>query len=382
MLAYILGQGQVAVTRNNASTERMMGARALQSAMLDARVDQVDALYVGNMTGGALSGQRQLGVAIASDLGLDGIEVLRVEVASASGAGALRAGILAIASGLHERVAVVGVERMTHVDFAAITAALATGADAQNESGSSFLSLNALLMQEYLRRYRLDRNALAPFAQLAHTNALQNPNAVFGRVVTADDYTNSRVVADPVRVLDASPLCDGAAALILSRRAPADVGVPHAAIVASAVTTDHLAITQRPDILALRAAGTSLSRALEQAALSRDDLSFFEAHDAYTIMAAVTLESCGFVAQGQATHAAAAGEFSVGGRLPISTMGGLKGRGHPVGATGVYQVAECFQQVTGRAGTCQIEGARYGAAQNLGGAAATVITHIVARSSP
>lgn len=374
MDVFVVGVGQVPVTRHGQMTERAMGAAAVRAALADAGSDAVDALYVGNMTGGALSRQRQMGVGVATDVGLAGIEVLRVEVASASGAGALRAGVLAIASGLCERVVVLGVERMTHVSFEAITAELATGADAEAEADASFLSLNALLMREYLRRYSLDADALAPFAAIAHGNAMRNPNAVFGRQVTADEYAASRVVAEPIRLLDASPLCDGAAAIVLARQP--QPGRAAIRIAGSAVVTDHFAITQRPDPLALAAAGRSLSGALAQAGLGREHVDFFEAHDAYTIMAALTLESCGFAPAGRAAEAAANGHFERDGTLPIATMGGLKGRGHPVGATGIYQAAECVLQLRGEAGACQLERARVGVAQNLGGAAATVLTHV------
>jgi acetyl-CoA C-acetyltransferase len=373
---WIVGQGQVAVTRGEAPSERNMAADALRAALADAGFDGVDAVVVGNMTGGELSRQRQLGVGVVTDLGLEGIEVLRVEVASASGAGALRAGVLAVASGLCRRVAVVGVERMTHVAFDAITGALGTAADAETEAGETFLRLNALLMREYAARWGVPDDGLWDFAQLAHANAARNPNACFPRLLTRDEYVQSRVVAPPIRLYDASPLCDGAAAVVLTAGADAPAGRPRVRVAGSAVTTDALAVTRRPDPTALRAAGTSMAAALAQAGCSHADVDFVEAHDAYTIMAALSLEAAGFARPGEAWRDAAAGRFDRDGELPIATMGGLKARGHPVGATGVYQAAECFLQLTGQAGACQVARARRGAAANLGGAAATVISHV------
>ncbi|MCI0396890.1 MAG: hypothetical protein L0322_18385 [Chloroflexi bacterium] len=262
----------------------------------------------------------------------------------------------------------------------AATPILAKALDAEQEvpGGATLLSQNARLMQLYLDRYRPPAEALAHFSVNAHANAAGNPYALFrDRHVTVQDVLASRLVSPPIRLLDSSPICDGAAAVVLAATELAGRLTRHPVhILASSAATDRFRLADRPDPLALAAAGRSVAAAFAQAGLSPADVDLFEAHDAFTIMACLSLEAAGFVPPGQGWRLAVAGEIGLPGRIPLSTMGGLKARGHPIGATALYQVGEIVLQLTGRAGPCQVPNARLALMQSVGGAATTVITHI------
>lgn len=358
-----------------------MSADAVRAALDDAGRPAVTGLFVGNMLSGMLSHQQHLGALVADAAGLEGIEAVTAEAACGSGAQAARLGWMALLSGAHDTVVVSGVEHMTHAPGEATTAALATASDRDSEGarGETFVSLNGRLMAEYMRRYDVPHEAFAPLSLLAHANANLNPYAVFHeKHVTRDDYDNGRMIVPPVTLYDASPTCDGAAAIVLTTRhelVPPDR--PAVRIAASASVVDRLAVADRPDPLALDGVVRSTHAALKMADLRHDDIDVFEVHDAYTSMAALSLEAAGFAPQGQAAAMAADGAFARDGSLPIATMGGLKGRGHPVGATGVYQLVEATLQLTHRAGAAQIDGVRRVLTQGIGGTGATVVTHVL-----
>ena len=315
---------------------------------------------------------------------LRGVEAAKVEAACASGAAALRMGVMAVASGFHDVVIVAGLEKMTDTVGKDTTAGLATAADAEYESlhGVSFVALNALIMQRYLYEHNVPLDAFAGFSINAHRNGANNPNAMFRRPITMEAYLHAPVIATPINIMDSSPVCDGAAAVVLvpSERAVEWTTGHHPGsveILSSAAATDTLAVHDRRDPLALEAARLSSQKALEQAGVTTRDLDLFELHDAFTIMAALSLEAAGFAERGHGWRLAQEESIGIGGDMPISTMGGLKSRGHPVGATGVYQIVEVVQQLTGRAGANQVKDARLGMAQNIGGSGATVVTHIL-----
>ena len=330
------------------------------------------------MLSGALNGQEHLGALIADFVGLRGIEAMKVEAACGSGAAAVRVGAMAVASGMHELVLVCGIEKMSDAIGNLTTGALATAADQEYEvsQGISFVGLNALLMRRYMHEYDVAKEAFAGFTVNAHRNGAHNPNAMFRSAVSEAAYARAGMIADPINLLDSSPVCDGAACLVL---APADRyrSRAKALILASAVAIDSLAIHDRRDPLVLDAAVISSQKAYAEARLTPADIQLFEAHDAFSIMSALSLEAAGFAPRGAGVRLAQDGEIAIGGRVPLSTMGGLKARGHPVGATGVYQIVEVVQQLTGQAGKNQVAGATIGMAQNIGGSGATVITHIL-----
>jgi acetyl-CoA C-acetyltransferase len=374
----IIGAGQTPVEEHWGKSLRHLAHDAIMPAMADAGVETADALYVGNMLSGQVSGQEHLGALVADFVGLRGIEAMKIEAACGSGGAALRAGYLAVASGAHDIVLVCGVEKMTDAIGSVVTNNLATAADQEYEvsQGISFVGLNALLMRRYMHEYDVPHKAFAGFTVNAHRNAAHNPMAMFRSPVSEAAYLKAGMIADPINLMDSSPVCDGAACLVL---APADGfrAQAKARILASAVATDSLAVHDRRDPLFLEAAALSSQKAYGQARVMPSGIDFFELHDAFSIMSALSLEASGFAARGAGVWMAEEGEIGIGGRIPISTMGGLKARGHPVGATGVYQVLEAVEQLTGQAGANQVRGATIGMAQNIGGSGATVITHIL-----
>ena len=377
----ILGVGQTPVAEHWDKSLKVLAGEAVFAALNDAKADRADALYVGNMLSGGISRQENLGALIADWVGLRGTEAVKVEAACGSGAAALRAGSLAVAAGAAEVVVVVGVEKMTDRGGSEVTSALATAADADYEAavGLSFVAINALLMRRYMHEFGWRHGDFAPFSINAHANAVHNPHARLREPVDEREYSAARMVAEPINLMDASPIGDGAAAVVL---APAEVvrrrnGRRTVTLAASASATDSVALHDRRDPLALAAARQSAERAYAQAGLGPSDIDLFELHDAFSIMAALSLEAAGFAERGQGPRLALDGHIGPEGRVPIATLGGLKARGHPVGATGIYQIVEVFQQLTGQAGPAQVPGAKIGMAQNIGGSGATVLTHIL-----
>ncbi|MGQ9502054.1 MAG: thiolase domain-containing protein [Anaerolineae bacterium] len=376
----IIGVGQTPVGEHWQRSLRHLAYEAVSAAMKDAGIEGAHAMYVGNMLSGEISNQSHLGALIADFCGLRGIEAVKVEAACGSGAAAVRMGYLAVASGVHDLVICVGVEKMTDDVGGKLTAALAQAADAEYElaHGVTFVGLNALLMRRYMHEYGVCHEDFAGFAINAHANAVGNPNAMFRRPITLEDFKHADMIADPINLLDSSPMADGAAAVVLcpTEQAHAFKGRP-VRIVGSAAATDCLSIHDRHDPLWLQAAEDSAQRAYAQAGVTPQDIDLFELHDAFTIMSALSLEACGFAERGKGWRLAAEGEIRPDGRIPICTMGGLKARGHPVGATGVYQIVEAVLQLRGEAGSCQIRDARLAMTQNIGGSGATIITHIL-----
>ena len=376
----ILGIGQTTVSEHwDKSIKDLAGSSAI-NAMNDASRDWVDGIFVGNMLSGILSKQENLGAVIADWLGLLGVQASKVEAACASGSAALREGIFAVASGQMKSALVIGVEKMTENLPVETTAALATAADADFETsqGLSFIAINALVMKRYLHDYNWNHSDFANFSINSHQNALHNPYARLHEGITAEEYSKSRAVADPINLLDASPIGDGSAALVLvSADEMSDHNNQVVRIIGSASATDSLAVHDRIDPIWLSAAEKSAAKAYQMAGVKPDEIDFLELHDAFSIMAALSLEACGIVERGQGVRLALDGEITLNGKHPISTMGGLKARGHPVGATGLYQIVETVLQLRGQAGLNQVEGAKLGLTQNIGGSGATVLTHIL-----
>ena len=379
----ILGIGQVPVDEHWEKTLVDLAGEAVFQALNDAGREDVDALYVGNMLAGQVDKQTQLGALISDWVGMRGIEAMTVEAACGSGALALRTGLMAVGSGLMDSVLAVGLEKMTDVSSSETTAALATAASANWETvhGVTFVGLNALIMRRYMYEYGWQHADFAPFSINAHANGANNPSARFQRPITEKVYKNARMICDPINLMDASPMGDGAAAALL---VPADAlkkggGRSLITVEGSAVATDSVAIHDRHDPLWLAAAEKSAREAYRQAGVGPEQVDLFEIHDAFSIMSALSLEACGFAERGQGPRLAQEGEIRPGGKIPITTMGGLKARGHPVGATGMYQIVEVVKQLRGEAGPAQIDGAKVGMAQNIGGSGATIVTHILKR---
>lgn len=378
----IIGIGQTAVDEQWDKSLREIAGEAVFAAMNDAGMEQVDGIFVGNMLSGMLSRQESLGALVSDWVGLRNREAFKIEAACGSGAAALRTALMAVASGELESAIALGVEKMSETKGGETTSALATAADADYEGamGLSFVGINALVMQRYLHVYGWNHTDFAPFSINAHQNALGNPFARLRETIDLDDYRRARMIASPINLLDASPTGDGSAAVVIvpaERLVRAGAGRPVITITGSASATDTLAVHDRKDPLWLSAANRSALGAYSQAGVSPQDIDVFELHDAFSIMSVLSLEACGFAERGQGPRLGLDGEIQIGGRIPITTRGGLKARGHPVGATGIYQVVEVVQQLRGEAGETQVPGARLGMAQNIGGSGATILTHIL-----
>jgi len=383
----IIGIGQTPISENWSQSLREIAGEAVLKALEDAGLTSCDGLFVGNMLSGLLSQQENLGTLISDWVGIQYKEAFKVEAACGSGAAALRMAVMSVSSGELDCAIAVGVEKMTEMKGTETTAALATAADADYEvvHGLSFVGINALVMQRYMHEFGWKHADFAPFSINAHANAVHNPNARLREVISEKDYQRARMIADPINLLDASPIGDGAAAVVLM---PANLlktsfsdannkKHPIVTIAGSAAATDTIAVHSRSDPLWLAAAEKSARRAYIQAGIGPKDIDLFELHDAFSIMSALSLEACGFAEQGQGLRLGLDGRICPKGQIPIATLGGLKARGHPVGATGIYQIVEVVQQLRGEAGPTQVDGAKIGMAQNIGGSGATIITHIL-----
>lgn len=377
----ILGIGQTKIEEQWDQSLRVLAGEAVLAALADAKREAVDAIYVGNMMSGAANSQQHLGAMIADWVGMRYSEAMKIEAACSSGSAAFRTALMAVASGAVDSAVAVGVEKMTDSPGNEITSQLASAADADWEvdQGVSFVALNAMLMRRYMFEYGWKHADFGGFSVNAHANGVHNPNARFRSPISQAAYERSPMIADPINLLDASPMGDGAAAALLVPADSLPADVPAVLVAGSGAATDSIAMHNRKDPLWLRAAEKSVRIAYDMAGVGPVDIDVFEAHDAFTIMAALSLEACGFAPRGQGPRLALDGEITPTGRIPIATRGGLKARGHPVGATGMYQIVEVAQQLRGECGETQVDGARIGMAQNIGGSGSNIITHILRR---
>jgi acetyl-CoA C-acetyltransferase len=373
----VVGIGQIPVLKSYDISLREMGTKAVRLAMESAGVEKVDALFLGNMLSDELQGQKHLAALVADEVGLYGIEALQVRAATASGAAALRMATLAVSSGEIDRAVVVGVEKMSVKSMVTPTLAKALDANSEIPVGANMINTNAQMMKDYFERFDLDDDSLVNFGVNAHRNSRNNEYALFDNRVTARTVKKSKILYSPMRLMDSSPICDGAAAVVVvpTEEARAYSKTPiH--LLASTVATDRFRVKDRKDPLLLRAAKLSAEKAFRIANVNIKDISFFELHDAFSIMACLLLEACGFAEQGEGWRLAEDKEIFRNGSIPVATMGGLKGRGHPIGATALYQVCEIVLQLTEQAGKNQIKKPKIGLLQSVGGAATTLITHI------
>jgi acetyl-CoA C-acetyltransferase len=384
---YIAGIGQTAVGEHWDRSLRELALEAAELAVQDAGAGMPQALFVGNMLAPLLSGQANLGSLLADYCGWRGIEASTIEAAGASGAAALRQGYLAVSSGLVDTALVLGVEKMTDKIGAGVSAALASAHDADYEAaqGVTPVAVAALLMRRYMHEHGAGLPDFAGFSVNAHANAGANPYAMYRNPLTVETYLSAGMLADPVNMFDSAPEADGAAAVLLTASGEAARGQrrPAVRLAASAVATDSLAVHDRRDPLALSAAALSSRKAYDLAGLKPEQIQLVELHDSFGIFAVLSLEASGFAQAGHGWRLAdpANPAIALGGRLPISTFGGLKARGNPGGATGVYQAVEVTLQLRGEAGANQVGGTngnrpRRGMAQSLGGSGAVAVTHV------
>ena len=361
---------------------RTIWTRAALAALDDAGVDRVDAITVGCMSGGMFVGQEHLGALLADELGMAGTAAMRVESACASGGMALRAGFAEVAAGLADIVLVTGVEKMTDVSGDEATAALATAADAETEVfyGATFPGLYAMMARSHMAKYGTTPEQLAAVAVKNHTHGMLNPNAQYRRRVTVDEVLGSTMVAAPLHILDCSPITDGAAAVVIAEISVARrlaKGRPLVKISGVGSATDRMALHSRADMAALPSTTLAAERAYAMAQRKPADVHLAEVHDCFTIAEIMVLEALGFCRPGEGAAQAPSGRTALGGERPVNTSGGLKSKGHPVGATGVAQVIEIVAQLRGEAGERQVKGARVGLTQNMGGTGASSVVHIL-----
>ncbi len=358
---------------------RDLFAEAALKAMKDAGIDEIDSMYVGAMSSGMFVDQEHLGALMADYIGNKHVPAVRVESACASGGLAFRQGFIEVASGLNDIVLVGGVEKMT--DVADATFALSSAADQEHEGffGATFPALYALIARAHMEKYGTTRDQLAAISVKNHKNGALNPDAQYRRPISLEVVKNSMMIADPLRILDCSPVTDGAACAILCPldRAKEFTDKP-VKIIGSGAATDSIALHSREEITSLKSVRLSAERAYKMADKGPKDIDLAEVHDCFTIAELVITEELGFVEKGKGGRLVESGKTALDGDIPVNTSGGLKAKGHPVGATGIAQIAELVRQLRGDAGDRQVNNnPTVGLAQNMGGSGASSVTHIL-----
>ncbi len=362
------------------SSLRDLFVEAADEALKNAGTEKLDSLYVGNMSAGQFVRQEHLGPLLADHLGLAGVAATRVESACASGGAALRAAFLEVASGASDLVLAAGVEKMT--DGGDVAAVLATASDQETEAyhGITFPGLYAMFARAHMEAYGTTEEDLAWVSVKNHRHGTLNPKAQFGREVTLDEVMKSTMVSEPLRLLHCSPVSDGAAAVLLCPLDQANRYTDRPVqITGSGLATSSMSLAERKDPAFLDAVALSAERAYKMAEVEPSDIQVAEVHDCFCIAEIGCIEALGLVEKGNGGEAARTGLTALGGRIPVNTSGGLKSKGHPVGATGIAQAIEIFEQLQERAGDRQVTGARIGLAQNMGGSGASSAVHIFQR---
>lgn len=350
-------------------------------AIEDAGVDHIDSMYIGCMSSGLFIDQEHLSSLLSDYLGMGPLPATRVESACASGGLALRTGFIEVASGINDIVLVGGVEKMTDVSVAGATFALSTAADQEYEvyQGITFPGLYALMARAHMQKHGTTRKQLAQVAVKNHYHGSMNPLAQYPQKITLEEVLDSVMVADPLRILDCSPITDGAAAVIL---APLDLAKkiskkPIVKIIGSGHSTDTIALHSRNDLTEIKSTERAAKIAYDMAGKRPEEINLAEVHDCFTIAEICVIEALGFVEKGKGGPETEHGLTTLGGKIPVNTSGGLKSKGHPVGATGVAQTIEITKQLRGDAGERQVKNAKVGLTQNMGGSGGSSIVHIM-----
>ncbi len=379
----IVGAAETKFGRSE-SSYRELAVEAGRKAMEDAGVDpgRIESLVLGSFSPGTFVKQEHVAPLVASELGLDHVPSTRTENACASGATAVMGGLMQIGAGMHDVVLVVGVEKMTATPTGEATSILAEAADWESESkaGLTFPGVYALMARAYMHRYGKDRSILDAVAVKAHGNGAGNPYAQFQKPITVEDVRGSLMIADPLTLYDCSPISDGAAAIVLASKDVAGEfkrsGIP---FLGWGQASDALALHERDEITALPAAQRAGKRAYDMAGVGPQDVSFAEVHDCFTIAEIIATEDLGFFEPGTGGDAAVSGRTGRDGPIPINPSGGLKAKGHPVGASGVGQIVESVFQLRGEAEGRQVDGVEYALTHNVGGSGATCVVTILGK---
>ena len=356
------------------------GIKAIQDANLPG--DRIDGGYVGTMASGSFIGQEHIGALIADYMGLNPAPITRVEGACASGALALRQGFMAVASGIHDIVVVGGVEKMTEVGGNHVSDVLGGAGDQEWElfHGATFPGIYALMARRHMHEYGTTEEMMAAVAVKNHKHGVHNKYAQFQSEITIDTVMKSKVVSNPLKMFDCSPVSDGAAAVVL---APLDSATSYTdkpiEILTSAQASDTLALHSRKTLTGLNATKVASEKAYRRANLAPKDIQLAEVHDCFTIAEIMAIEDLGFFEKGQGGPATLEGRTAIGGEIPVNTSGGLKACGHPVGATGIKQAIEITWQLRGEAQGRQVKDAEIGLTHNVGGSGATAVVHLYGR---
>ncbi len=352
-----------------------LAMEAAGQAISDARIDKqkIGAIFVANMLSSKLYGQDHLGAVVTSALGINAA-ALRVEGACASGGLAVHMAVQSLLSGMYEHVLVVGVEKMTDVLPSLITTALSgAGSEDERRAGLTFPGLYALMARMHMQTYGTTREQMAAVAVKNHFHASLNDRAHFQFEISIEKVLTSPTISNPFTLFDASPISDGAAAVVLSSK-PIKKGV---VITGSAVATDTIGLDKRKNLTELTATTIAAKKAWKQSGVGVKNIDVMEVHDCFTIAEIMAMEDLGFCAKGEGGRFIESGQTRLGKKLPVNPSGGLKACGHPVGATGIKQIVEIVQQLRGVSGKRQVSGAKVGLTHNVGGTGATVVVHIL-----
>jgi acetyl-CoA C-acetyltransferase len=381
---YVASAGFTKIGDNWEKSLLDLAVEAARGAMKDASKVRPQQIFVGNMFSAIGAGQEHLGALVASALGLAGVPAVKVESACSSGGSAFNVAYSLVKSGALDSALVVGVEKMRDVESEQVSQALAMAESAEYTQfvGASFAALNGLLARYYMEQLDVSRDELSSIPVIDHANAVSAEHAQFRRAITVDMVSRSSMVADPLRLFDCAPIGDGAAAVLLVGDRAASRGKGKMAeVLGGRIATNEFSMYERDDMLDFNATREAFKGAMAEAGLSPRKLGFAEIHDAFSVVGALAVEAMGFSKRGRGSKDASEGKYSKGSELPINTFGGLKARGHPVGATGVYQVAEAYLQLTGQAGKNQVEDADYAITHNVGGVDTTSVVHVFGRAA-
>ncbi|MGA2296585.1 MAG: thiolase domain-containing protein [FCB group bacterium] len=357
---------------------RDMFAEAALKAMKDAHIEKIDALYVGSMSSGLYTYQEHIASVMTDYIGQRGVPGVRVESACASGGLAVRSAYMEVASGMSDIVLAGGVEKMWDADDGTFILATASDQEWEAYNGVTFPGLYAMMANAYMHRYGLTREELAQVPIKNHKHSVNNPNAQYPFEMDLKTVLTSSMVADPLRLMDCSPITDGAAAVILCplERAKEFTKNP-VKIRAIGAATGPIALHDHKDLTRLDAVRLAGERAYKMAKLKPSDIPFVEVHDCFSIAEIIVAEELGFFDYGKGGKAIAEGQATYGGKVVINPSGGLKAKGHPVGATGVAQIIEVVEQLRGDAGKRQVKDAKFGMTQNMGGSGGSCVVHIL-----
>jgi len=381
---YINSVGMTTIADHWESSILDLAVEASRGALKGFARKKPDQIIVGNMFSAVGAHQEHLGAMLADGLGLTGTSAFKVESACSSGGSAFNVGYNLVKSGAVDSALVVGVEKMRDLEPEDVSQALAMAESAEYTQfvGATFAALNGLLARYYMEQMDVSRDELSSIPVIDHSNAVTAAHAQFRKAITPEVVSRSAMISDPLRLFDCAPVGDGAAAVLLvNDNAASGTKRKMAEVMGGRIATNDFSIYEREDMLDFKSTRLAFKGALEEAGLAPSKISLAELHDAFSVVGALSLEAMGYSKRGHASKDAKAGKYGRGSELPINTFGGLKARGHPVGATGVYQIAEAYLQLTNQAGENQVEGAEYAVTQNVGGVDTTAAVHIFGRAS-